>query len=50
MERITAESSRLGEMVDDLASVVLSWARVFEQGLEKVNVNGGSPGPITATC
>ncbi|MFD4140362.1 steroid 3-ketoacyl-CoA thiolase [Streptomyces sp. NPDC058572] len=31
----------LVEVNEAFASVVLSWAQVFEQGLEKVNVNGG---------
>ncbi|MBQ1123382.1 steroid 3-ketoacyl-CoA thiolase [Streptomyces sp. B15] len=32
----------LVEVNEAFASVVLSWARVFEQDLEKVNVNGGA--------
>ena len=31
----------LVEINEAFASVVLSWAQVFEQDLEKVNVNGG---------
>jgi acetyl-CoA C-acetyltransferase len=30
------------EINEAFASVVLSWAQVFDQGLEKVNVNGGA--------
>ena len=32
----------LVEINEAFASVVLSWAQVFEQDLEKVNVNGGA--------
>ncbi|RLV08536.1 acetyl-CoA C-acyltransferase [Streptomyces griseocarneus] len=42
----------LVEINEAFASVVLSWARVFEQSLDKVNVNGGAIAlghPIGAT-
>ncbi|MFD3457273.1 steroid 3-ketoacyl-CoA thiolase [Streptomyces sp. NPDC058691] len=39
---MTLDDIDLVEINEAFASVVLSWARVFDQDLEKVNVNGGA--------
>jgi acetyl-CoA C-acetyltransferase len=39
---MTLKDIDLVEINEAFASVVLSWAQVFEQDLEKVNVNGGA--------
>src|ERR671922_184458 len=39
---MTLKDIDIVEINEAFASVVLSWAQVFEQNLEKVNVNGGA--------